>query len=219
MTRNELLMTPKKQTAMPLILGLLMGGGILSYGLVRWNEPSRDARSIEGAAARINPKPEAGAPQKAPGPAPSMAPAPVNSKESPVEPAAEAAHAVANNEKPKEGEKGKEGKEGKEAEKGDHKDPVMLKLEPLVANLDEGDQLRYLKLSIQIEIVGEAEPKARAALPRARHEALMYMSGLHLTDTQGLLGKQRIHRELQRRIADAIGGGVKRIYFDEFVVQ
>ena len=96
---------------------------------------------------------------------------------------------------------------------------AIVKLDPLVANLDDGDQLRYLRVSLQIEVQSDAKDRVQAALPRARHEALMYLSGLHLGDTQGLLGKQRIHRELQRRIADAVGGGVKRIYFDEFFVQ
>lgn len=96
---------------------------------------------------------------------------------------------------------------------------AIVKMDPLVANLDDGDQLRYLRVSLQIEVLGDAKDRVQAALPRARHEALMYLSGLHLGDTQGLLGKQRIHRELQRRIADAVGGGVKRIYFDEFFVQ
>jgi flagellar protein FliL len=97
--------------------------------------------------------------------------------------------------------------------------PLMVKMDPLVANLDEGDQLRYLKISLQLEVETEAQQRIQAALPRARHEALMYLSGLHLSDTQGLSGKQRIHRELSRRIADAVGHGLKRIYFDEFVVQ
>jgi flagellar FliL protein len=102
---------------------------------------------------------------------------------------------------------------------GEPKGPVTIRMEPLVANLDEGDQLRYLKISLQLEVEAEAQQRIQAALPRARHEALMYLSGLHLSDTQGLSGKQRIHRELSRRIADAVGRGLKRVFFDEFVVQ
>lgn len=96
---------------------------------------------------------------------------------------------------------------------------IILKMDSLVANLDEADQLRYLKVTLQIEVTAEAQQRAQERMPRARHEALMYISSLHVSDTQGILGKQRIHRELQRRIADAIGGGLKRIYFEEFVVQ
>ncbi len=96
---------------------------------------------------------------------------------------------------------------------------VMLKMEPILANLDEGDQVRYLRVTLQLEVTGDAQQRAQGSLPRARHDVLMYLSGLHVADTQGLVGKQRIHRELQRRIADAVGGGLKRIYFDEFVVQ
>ncbi|MCS6912297.1 MAG: flagellar basal body-associated FliL family protein [Myxococcales bacterium] len=99
------------------------------------------------------------------------------------------------------------------------KGATIIKIDPLIANLDEGDQIRYLKLTLQLEVTAEAQQRIQAALPRVRHEALLYMAGLHLSDVQGLVGKQRVHRELQRRIADALGGGLRRIYFDEFVVQ
>lgn len=114
---------------------------------------------------------------------------------------------------------GASGEKGGQPAPGGENKTVMLKMEPILANLDEGDQVRYLRVTLQLEVQGDAQQRAQGSLPRARHDVLMYLSGLHVADTQGLVGKQRIHRELQRRIADAVGGGLKRIYFDEFVVQ
>lgn len=225
MNRTNSLIVPQKRSALPLLLGLLIGSAGLAYGYMRWQRPAEVTMGQAAARPQAAADPP-GAPAEPAGTEVAAqavegrgeAPAPA----APAEPAGPGEGAASTNggaaPEPVQGD-GKGG-EQKGGEKGaEQKGAATIKMDPLIANLDEGDQLRYLKLSVQLEVTAEAQQRIQAALPRARHEALMYMSGLHLSDVQGMLGKQRVHRELQRRIADAVGSGLKRIYFDEFVVQ
>lgn len=222
----------RNQTALSIVLGLAVAGAGLSYGVSRMRErPPAPAQVMAP-----EPAPGAGAPGSGsigsgsiddPGAQASAPEEPAFSDRAAKVPSSGAGAGASPGPAESGGTVGApaaapEESAGAAAVSGDGKgaaSTVTIKMDPLVANLDEGDQLRYLKISLQIEVVPEAQQRAQQSLPKARHDALMYMSGLHLSDTQGLLGKQRIHRELQRRIADAIGGGMKRIYFDEFVVQ
>ena len=216
--RSSVVLGSRPGSGATLLIGLLILGGVLAYGVARKvgnreSTPGIDSlpppsvsaargappADVTGAAATRTPP---GRPEVAEPEVPGAASIPVTAATAEGKPSGVASDTKA----------------PAPAPAGDSK-TVMMKMEPLVANLDEGDQLRYLRISLQLEVATEAQPRAQAALPRARHDALMFLSGLHLVDTHGLLGKQRIHRELQRRIADAIGGGLKRIYFDEFFVQ
>lgn len=217
----------RNQTVLSIVLGLAVAGAGLSYGVSRMRaRPPAPAQVMAP-----EPAPGAGAPGSGsiddPGAQAAAPEEPALSDRAAKGPSSGAGAGASPGPAESGGTVGApaaapEESAGAAAVSGDGKgaaSTVTIKMDPLVANLDEGDQLRYLKISLQIEVVPEAQQRAQQSLPKARHDALMYMSGLHLSDTQGLLGKQRIHRELQRRIADAIGGGVKRIYFDEFVVQ
>lgn len=94
-------------------------------------------------------------------------------------------------------------------------------LEPFLVNLDEPGQARYLKVTFQLELVGEA---GEAALARSkqlvRDTILSHLSGLHLADTLGAEAKERIRRDLAAKLDALLGPNrVRRIFYQEFVVQ
>jgi flagellar protein FliL len=98
--------------------------------------------------------------------------------------------------------------------------PVMP-LDPFVVNLDEPGSARYLKISLQIELLDE---KASESITRSkqliRDTILSHLSGLKLADTLGATAKDKLRSELTKKLEGMIGPNkVRRIFFGDFVVQ
>ena len=98
--------------------------------------------------------------------------------------------------------------------------PVVA-LEPFVVNLDEPGTARYLKVTIQIELTNaEAEPAIEKSKQLIRDTILSHLSGLHVKDTLGASAKDTLRTELQANVEKVVGTGkVRRVFFQEFVVQ
>src|ERR1700690_3651368 len=72
----------------------------------------------------------------------------------------------------------KEEKSGKEIT-----GPVVA-LDPFVVNLDEPGNARYLKMTVQLEMVGEKDAESIEKSKQViRDDVLGYLSGLHVKDT------------------------------------
>jgi flagellar FliL protein len=98
--------------------------------------------------------------------------------------------------------------------------PVVA-LEPFVVNLDEPGNARYLKMTVQLELVnekdGEQIEKSKQVI---RDEVLSYLSGLHVKDTLGATAKDTIREALMKRLEAVVGEHkVRRMFFQEFMVQ
>jgi flagellar FliL protein len=98
--------------------------------------------------------------------------------------------------------------------------PVVA-LEPFVVNLDEPGTARYLKMTVQVELVnekdGEEIEKSKQVI---RDEVLSYLSGLHVKDTLGATAKDTIREALMKRLEAVVGEHkVRRMFFQEFMVQ
>jgi flagellar FliL protein len=98
--------------------------------------------------------------------------------------------------------------------------PVVA-LDPFVVNLDEPGNARYLKMTVQLELVnekdGEAIEKSKQVI---RDEVLGYLSGLHVKDTLGATAKDTIRESLMKRVEAVVGEHkVRRMFFQEFMVQ
>jgi flagellar FliL protein len=94
-------------------------------------------------------------------------------------------------------------------------------VDPFVVNLNEPGSSRYLKATFELEL---ATPKAATALEKGkravRDDVLRYLSGLKVDDTLGEDNKAKIQQTLVARIDKLLGEGqVRRLYFNEFVVQ
>ena len=97
----------------------------------------------------------------------------------------------------------------------------MLKLDPFIANLNEPDGNRYLKVTLAVEMVDEvALAAADKQLIKLRDAVLMFLSSLGVTDTQGAEGKEDIRKELLVRSKKLLGEeAVKGVFYSEFVLQ
>jgi flagellar basal body-associated protein FliL len=97
----------------------------------------------------------------------------------------------------------------------------MVEMRPLVANLDDPEGGRYLKVAIFIEATSEeAKATIEASIVPIRSNALVYLSGLTIKDTVGVKSKLLIAERLQELFEKIVGKpAIKQLYFGEFVVQ
>jgi flagellar FliL protein len=97
--------------------------------------------------------------------------------------------------------------------------PVVA-LDPFVVNLDEPGPARYLKVTLQLELLHDAEASLAKSKELVRDAILGYLSGLHVKDTLGAEAKDKIRGELMGKLEKLIGPNkVRRMFFQEFVVQ
>ncbi len=94
-------------------------------------------------------------------------------------------------------------------------------LDAFVVNLNEPGSTRYLKTSLELQL---ANAKVAEALtrqkPAIRDELLRYLSSLSVEETQGEASKAKMQAEMLARVDRLLGQGrVKKLYFNEFVVQ
>jgi flagellar FliL protein len=93
-------------------------------------------------------------------------------------------------------------------------------LDPFVVNLDEPGTSRYLKCTIQLELLPKTEEVLVKSKELVRDAVLSYLSGLHVKDTLGAEAKDRIRQELLSRITKLLGPDkVRRMFFQDFMVQ
>jgi flagellar FliL protein len=97
----------------------------------------------------------------------------------------------------------------------------LVPLDAFVVNLDEPGTARYLKLTVQLELVdAKAEEIIEKSKQVIRDEVLRHLSGLKLADTLGAKAKDTLRDEIMKMIEDIVGKGkVRRMFFQEFVVQ
>ncbi len=98
--------------------------------------------------------------------------------------------------------------------------PVVA-LEPFVVNLDEPGQARYLKVTLQLELVSkEAEAPLEKSKQVVRDTILSHLSGLKLADTLGAAAKDKLRTDLMKKLEPIVGAhSVRRMFFQEFMVQ
>ena len=90
-----------------------------------------------------------------------------------------------------------------------------------MVNLDEPGSARYLKISLQLELV---DAKVEEAITKSkqliRDTILSHLSGLKLADTLGAAAKDKLRAEVTKKLEAMLGPNkVRRIFFGDFVVQ
>ena len=97
----------------------------------------------------------------------------------------------------------------------------VVSLDPFVVNLDEPGSARYLKISLEVEVITpEAELDITKSKQVIRDAILSHLSGLKLKDTLGATAKDTLRTALLEKVEAVIGPGkVRRMFFQEFVVQ
>lgn len=97
----------------------------------------------------------------------------------------------------------------------------IFPLEPFIVNIYDGQELRYLKVKVEMEMAGagvKAELDGRLAA--IRDAILVLLSTKTLQDIQDVQGKNQLKDEIMVAINKIIPPGkIAKIYFTDFVVQ
>lgn len=97
----------------------------------------------------------------------------------------------------------------------------VIAMDPFVVNLDEPGTSRYLKLTIQLELISaESEAVITKNKQLIRDAILSHLSGLKHADTLGAAAKEKLRDAIMERITKIVGPNhARRMFFQEFVVQ
>lgn len=94
-------------------------------------------------------------------------------------------------------------------------------LEPFIVNIYDGQELRYLKVKVELEMAGpgiKAELDARLA--PIRDATLVLLSTKTMQDIQDIQGKTQLKEEILAAVNKHLPPGkIAKVYFTDFVVQ
>ncbi len=119
---------------------------------------------------------------------------------------------------------GDNGESVEEAQESAKKAPlvkIMSEMKPFVVNLLGNDGKRYLKAKIDIEVDDEAIKKElEERNSELRDAILLLLAGKSFDDISSPRGKIELRTQLVEQINGILGqGGIRTLYFTEFVVQ
>jgi len=97
----------------------------------------------------------------------------------------------------------------------------IFALDPFIVNIYDGQELRYLKVKVELEMVNAAvKGEIEARLAAIRDAILVLISTKTLHDIQDVQGKNQMKDEIMAAINRIIPPGkIAKIYFTDFVVQ
>ena len=97
----------------------------------------------------------------------------------------------------------------------------IFALEPFIVNIYDGQELRYLKVKIELEMVSAAvKSELDSKLAPIRDSVLILLSAKTLQDVQDVQGKNTLKDEILAAINKNIPAGkISKVYFTDFVVQ
>jgi flagellar FliL protein len=97
----------------------------------------------------------------------------------------------------------------------------IFPLDPFIVNIYDGQELRYLKVKIELEMVSPAiKMELDARLASIRDSLLILLSAKTLQDIQDVQGKATLKDEILTAINKNIPPGkIAKVYFTDFVVQ
>lgn len=93
-------------------------------------------------------------------------------------------------------------------------------LEPFIVNIYDGQELRYLKVKVELEMAGAAKGELDARLAPIRDAVLVLLTAKTMQDIQDVQGKNQLKDEILVAINKVIPPGkIAKVYFTDFVVQ
>jgi len=109
----------------------------------------------------------------------------------------------------------------KEEKKSHAEATAVQSLDPFIVNIYDGQELRYLKLRVEMEISGEeAKTELTSRQAQIRDAILVILTTKTLQDVQYLQGKNQLKQEIMAAVTKIVTPGkVKQIFFTDFVVQ
>lgn len=99
--------------------------------------------------------------------------------------------------------------------------PVIYALEPFIVNIYDGQELRYLRVKVEMEVSNEeAKSELTARQAQIRDTILVLLTTKTLLDVRDQQGKNQLRQEIFNAVGRLVTPGkVQRIYFTDFVVQ
>lgn len=97
----------------------------------------------------------------------------------------------------------------------------IFPMEPFVVNIYDGQELRYLKVKIELEMAAPTvKPEIEARLAPIRDAVLVLLSAKTLQEIQDVQGKNALKEEILSAVNRHIPPGkLAKVYFTDFVVQ
>jgi len=97
----------------------------------------------------------------------------------------------------------------------------MVKLSPLIINLNEAGGRHYLKMTLVLEIAeGDWTKDVQGRIPSLTDMVILTLGDKRLEELRKPEAKEKFKKELQQKANQIVGGEkIKRVYFDEFLFQ
>lgn len=99
--------------------------------------------------------------------------------------------------------------------------PIIYSLDPFIVNIYDGQDLRYLRVRVEMEVASEevkTEMEARKA--QFRDAILVLLTTKTMLDIRDQQGKNQLRQEIFTVANNILSPGkLKRVYFTDFVVQ
>lgn len=98
---------------------------------------------------------------------------------------------------------------------------TLYDLDSFIVNLADTPEARYLKLTLKLELERpEVAADLAARVPQVRDAVLILLTSKDSTSLRSTQGKFQLRDEITHRVNTALPkGGVRTVYFTEFVVQ
>jgi flagellar FliL protein len=121
---------------------------------------------------------------------------------------------------------GKDEKSGTHEEQakvdGAHEEPgPIMELEPFLLNLADREELRFLKVSIKLELDRpEEKTDFHNKVPAIRDALLVLLSSKESQILRTVNGKRRVREEIMTRVNGVMSKGkVANVFFTDFIIQ
>jgi flagellar FliL protein len=105
---------------------------------------------------------------------------------------------------------------------GGHEEPgPIMELEPFLLNLADHDELRFLKVSIKLELDRpEEKTDFQNKTPAIRDALLVLLSSKESQLLRTVNGKRRVREEIMIRVNGVMSKGkVANVFFTDFIIQ
>lgn len=118
-------------------------------------------------------------------------------------------------------EKPAEHDEHAKAETGHEEPGPVMELEPFLLNLADREELRFLKVSIKLELDRpEEKTDYQNKIPAIRDSLLVLLSSKESQLLRTVNGKRRVREEIMTRVNGVMSKGkVANVYFTDFIIQ
>jgi len=99
--------------------------------------------------------------------------------------------------------------------------PSIFALEPFIVNIYDGQDLRYLRVRVELEVANEEmKTEAEARKAQLRDAILVLLTTKTMLDIRDQQGKNQLRQEIFTVSNNILPPGkLKKVYFTDFVVQ